>query len=205
MEPTKTRIHVRTTRTSEMDGSTEAHLIAPDHIEQCIRFIRQQKVILDADLARFYEVTTSNLNLAVRRNARRFPPDFMFQLTSEEAALTLQSAISKKGRGGRRTLPYAFSEMGVAMLSSVLNSERAIQMNIAIMRAFARSRILMASNKELARHIEEIEARMTALLKDQSQKISGHEQAITGILKMLHDLTNPRQVRAIGFTANFSK
>lgn len=181
-------------------------LVPADHIERCIHSIRERKVILDADLAKFYEVTTGNLNLAVRRNAARFPPDFMFQLTKQEAnSVILQTAKSKAGRGGRRTMPYAFSEMGVAMLSSVLNSERAIQMNILIMRAFTRLRISVASNQELASRVGDIETRLNAVLKDHDQKISTHDQAITGILTMLQGLMNPPQVRAIGFNVDFSK
>src|SRR5690348_9652781 len=105
-------------------------------IERRIYLIRGQKVMLDSDLAELYQVLTKNLNLAVRRNTNRFPTDFMFQLTKEEAeSLRLQFATSNVGRGGRRYLPYAFTEHGVAMLSSVLNSERAVQMNILIIRA----------------------------------------------------------------------
>ena len=121
--------------------------------------IRGQKVMLDADLAELYEVPTFRLNEAVKRNRSRFPEDFMFQLTKEEAqALTSQFAISKTGRGGRRTAPYAFTEHGVAMLSSVLNSDRAVQMNIFIIRAFIQIRELLASNKDLAARVEKLEA-----------------------------------------------
>lgn len=115
--------------------------------------------MLDSDLAELYQVTTGNLNLSVRRNLNRFPDDFMFQLTKEEhEALLLQLARPKNGRGGRQTPPYAFTEQGVAMLSSVLNSDRAIQVNIAIMRAFVRIRELLATHKNLARKIEQLEA-----------------------------------------------
>jgi hypothetical protein len=125
-------------------------------IEQKIYFIRGHKVMLDADLALLYRVTTGNLNLAVRRNPKRFPPDFMFQLSQEETqSLVLQNARAK-GRGGRRTPPYAFTEQGVSMLSSVLNSERAIEVNIAIMRAFVRLRAL-ATHADLARRLKELE------------------------------------------------
>ena len=112
--------------------------------------------MLDSDLAALYEVTTFNLNKAVKRNINRFPEDFMFQLTAEEAdALRFQIGMSKaKGRGGRRYLPYVFSEQGVAMLSSVLRSRRAIQVNVEIMRAFVRLRRLLASNEELALKLE---------------------------------------------------
>jgi hypothetical protein len=105
---------------------------------------RGQKVMLDSDLAELYQVTTGNLNLAMRRNVKRFPEDFMFQLTKEEhTALLLQFARAKTGRGGRQTPPYAFTEHGVAMLSAVLNSHRAVQMSILIVRAFVKMRELL--------------------------------------------------------------
>jgi hypothetical protein len=113
--------------------------------------------MLDSDLAALYGVTTGNLNLAVRRNKTRFPEDFMFALTSDEAAGLLLQFARANGRGGRRTPPYAFTELGVAMLSSVLNSERAVQANIAIMRAFVRLRALIASNKKIAARVEKLE------------------------------------------------
>jgi len=110
-------------------------------IENRILLVRAEKVMLDEDLAELYQVPTKRLNEAVRRNRNRFPEDFMFRLTSEEAhALRSQIATSNSGRGGRRYLPYAFTEQGIAMLSSVLSSERAIEVNIAIMRAFVRLR-----------------------------------------------------------------
>ena len=110
-------------------------MISPERVEQSILLIRGHKVMLDADLARLYGVTTFNLNKAVKRNIDRFPEDFMFQLTYEEAAaLRFQIGISKPaGRGGRRYLPYVFTEQGVAMLSSVLRSKNAVRVNIDVM------------------------------------------------------------------------
>lgn len=118
-------------------------------IDRRIYIVRSKKVMLDADLAELYQVETRALNQAVRRNLDRFPEDFMFQLMAQEAqSLASQIVISKPaGRGGRRTLPYAFTELGVAMLSSVLSSDRAVQMNILIMRAFVRLREAMATTK----------------------------------------------------------
>src|SRR5467141_1520665 len=128
-------------------------------IERRIYLTRGQKVMLDADLADLYQVLTKNLNKAVARNRDRFPEDFMFQLTAEEAeSLRFQFGTSHEGRGGRRYLPYAFTELGVAMLSSVLNSARAVQMNILIMRAFVKLREVLASHQALARKIEKLEA-----------------------------------------------
>lgn len=126
-------------------------------IREVILLVRGQQVILDEDIARLYDVPTGRLTQAVKRNADRFPSDFMFQLNGEEVDdLRSQSATSRSW-GGRRTLPFAFTELGVAMLSSVLNSKRAIQVNIAIMRAFVRIRQLLASNEELARKVHEME------------------------------------------------
>jgi hypothetical protein len=131
-----------------------------DVLERRIYLIRGTKVMLDSDLARLYGVTTGNLNLAVRRNASRFPSDFMFQLTAEEVRiLTLQTAISNlAGSGGRRYRPYAFTEHGVAMLSSVLRSKRAVEMSILVVRAFVKLRELVASNHHLAARVEKMEA-----------------------------------------------
>jgi len=120
--------------------------------------------MLDSDLAELYGVTTFNLNKAVKRNIARFPEDFMLQLTAAEAsALRFQIGMSKpKGRGGRRYLPYVFTEQGVAMLSSVLRSKRAIQVNVAIMRTFVRLRRMLASNEELARKLDSLEKKYDA-------------------------------------------
>jgi hypothetical protein len=134
-------------------------LVPRRRIEQTILVIRGHRVMLDTDLAKLYGVTTFNLNKAVKRNSDRFPDDFMFRLSTQEtAALTFQIGISKpRGRGGRRNAPYVFTEQGVAMLSSVLRSKRAIQMNIVIMRAFVQLREMIASNKGLARRLNELE------------------------------------------------
>ena len=123
-------------------------------VEKRIFLVRGQKVMLDADLAELYGVPTKSLNLAVKRNADRFPDDFAFQLNEEEVAgLRFQFETTKRGRGGRRYRPYAFTEQGVAMLSSVLRSPRAVQANIAIMRAFVRLRQMLMSNADLARKL----------------------------------------------------
>jgi len=115
--------------------------------------------MLDSHLAELYQVPTKSLNLAVRRNKDRFPEDFMFQLSKDEMkALRFQFETSNKSRGGRRYLPYVFTEHGVAMLSSVLRSQRAVQMNIQIIRAFVRLRELLATHKDLAIRIEKLEA-----------------------------------------------
>src|ERR1700730_9806367 len=129
---------------------TERLPVPVELVERRIYLIRGQKVMLDADLAELYQVETKTLNRQVKRNADRFPEDFMFQLTAEEAeSLRYQIGTSNEGRGGRRYLPYAFTEHGVAMLSSVLKSPRAVQMNILIIRAFVKLRELLANHKDL--------------------------------------------------------
>lgn len=125
-----------------------------------IREIRGIRVMLDSDLAALYAVPTKSLNLAVRRNLSRFPSDFMFRLTKEEASrLRFQTETSKAGRGGRRHAPYAFTEQGVAMLSSVLRSRRAIRVNVEIMRAFVRLRRMALGHEDLTRRIDTLERR----------------------------------------------
>ncbi len=150
-----------------MTGPDRRSGLPIDRIESAILFVRGHKVMLDSDLAALYGVTTFNLNKAVKRNADRFPEDFMFQLTAEEAsALRFQIGMSKdKGRGGRRYAPYVFTEQGVAMLSSVLRSKRAAQVNVEIMRAFVRLRRMLASNEELARELAALERKYDAQFK----------------------------------------
>jgi hypothetical protein len=127
-------------------------------VEHHIHVLRDQKTMLDSELATLYGVTTGNLNLAVRRNGTRFPADFMFRLNRSEAdCLLLQVAIAKGGSGGRKTLPFAFTELGVAMLSSILKSERAVQMNISIMRAFVQLRNAIAHSRSIALRMEKLE------------------------------------------------
>lgn len=148
--------------------SKKTSLIPAERIERSILLIRNHKVMLDHDLAVLYEVPTKVLVQAVKRNIGRFPPDFMFQLTKQEfAALRSQSVTSnaKTGRGGRRSAPYAFSEQGVAMLSSVLRSPRAIEVNIEIMRAFVRLRQMIASHAGLAGKLEALERKYDAQFK----------------------------------------
>ena len=142
-----------------------AHIPA-EKIERRILLLRGQKVMLDADLAELYGVTVGRLNEAVKRNVKRFPCDFMFQLSLQELRnLKSQIAISSSRWGGRRHQPYAFTEQGVAMLSSVLNSERAVQVNIEIMRAFVRLREIIASNKNLAKRLDALEKKYDSQFK----------------------------------------
>jgi hypothetical protein len=145
----------------------EPSLIPPERIERAILILRGHKVMLDSELAALYSVGTKALNQAVSRNIERFPEDFMFRLTEEEATrLRSQIVTLKTGRGHhRKYLPYAFTEQGVAMLSSVLRSPRAVQVNIEIMRAFVRLRELIATNRDLARRLDHLEKKYDSQFK----------------------------------------
>jgi ORF6N domain len=165
-------------------------IIPIERVVRSIRWIRGQKVLFDSDLAALYGVTTGNLNKAVNRNRDRFPSDFMFQLSAEEAEDLIFQIGRSKGRGGRRHRPYAFTEQGIAMLSSVLNSDRAIRVNIAIMRAFVKLRQMLETNRELARKFSELERR-----------VGKHDQEIAAILEAIRQLMAPPEKprREIGF------
>ena len=167
-------------------------IVPIERIEKKIFLIRNQKIMLNSDIAKPYGTETKILNKAVSRNQDRFPKDFMFQLTSEEwSSLKFHSGTSKKGRGGRRFLPYAFTEQGIAMLSSVLNSKRAIQINIQIMRAFVKLREILSTHKELAQKLKKLEL-----------KIDSHDQQIQAIFEVINQLltTPEKPKRKIGFT-----
>jgi len=160
-------------------------------IEKRILSVRGHRVMLDSDLARLYGVTTFNLNKAVKRNRGRFPPDFMFQLVDAEAEdLRFQIGISKtEGRGGRRYMPFVFTEQGVAMLSSVLRSSRAVQVNVAIMRAFVRLREFVMGNRDLAQRFDALERKYEGRFK----------KVFDAIRRLMTQSVPPR--RTIGFTA----
>ena len=162
-------------------------------IESHILLLRGQRVMLDSDLAELYGVPTFRLNEQVKRNRKRFPADFMFQLTFQEVrALISQIAISK-GRGGRRTFPYAFTEHGAIMAANVLNSPRAVEMSVYVVRAFVRLREMLASHRELARQVEQLEKR-----------VAGHDQDILDLVLALRNLTRPipKPSKPIGFKTN---
>ena len=168
----------------------KADLIQPPQIEQAILLISGQRVLMDRDLAAMYGVTTGNLNKAVRRNLDRFPADFMLQLTAEEAETSrFQIGILKRGLN-IKYLPYAFTQEGIAMLSGVLRSPRAVQVNIAIMRAFVRLRETLALHKELAHKLTDLE-----------RKIENHDENIRTLFEAIHQLMNPPEPphKEIGF------
>ena len=169
-------------------------------IEKKILLLRGKKVMLDRDLAALYEVETRTLNQAVRRNIKRFPEDFMFQLSKEEFKnWKSQIVISNSEKMGLRKLPSVFTEQGVAMLSSVLNSERAIMVNIQIMRAFTKLRELLATHKDLQRKIETLEG-----------KYKQHDKQFKVVFEAIRQLLEPPPVpekpkRRIGFTGSWEK
>ena len=172
-------------------GSGEAGLVLRESIESKILLIRGKKVMLDKDLAKLYGVITGNFIKAVKRNIKRFPEDFMFQLTKkEDDSLRFQFGILKRGRHSKY-LPYAFTEQGVAMLSSVLHSERAVEMNIAIMRVFVKLKEMAITHKDLMYKLAEME-----------KKIESHDEDICSIFEAIRQLMAPppeKPKRRIGF------
>lgn len=182
-------------------------LAAGSALTDRIHLVRGQRVMLDSDLAELYGVITKRFNEQVKRNIDRFPADFMFQLTDAEhdslrsqiAALNMddslrsQFATSNSRRGGRRYLPYAFTEHGAIMAASVLNSPRAVEMSVFVVRAFVQLRELLASHRELAERLDELE-----------RKLATHDRAIAGLIDAIRQLTSvpARTSRPIGFTAD---
>ncbi len=170
-------------------------MISERIISNKIYFIRSEKVMLDSDLAELYGVSTKSLNLAVKRNVLRFPKDFMFQVNHEEIkSLRFQIETSKSGRGGRRYLPFMFTEKGVAMLSSVLNSERAIHVNIQIMRTFTKLREYLATHENLKKKIEAVERKFEG-------KFKNHDRQFQAVFEAIRQLVIPSRnpKRKIGF------
>jgi len=156
-----------------------------ESVEPLIREIRGERVILDTDLARVYGVPTFRFNEAVKRNQERFPADFRFELTSDEAAaLTSQIAMSKPKRGGRRTLPYAFTEHGAIMAANVLNSPQAVQMSVFVVRAFVRMRGLLTDTRALAKKLADLEAELKS-------RLDIHEAAIVEVLQRVMAILDP--------------
>jgi hypothetical protein len=166
-------------------------------VDSRILVVRQQKVILDTDLAELYGVPVKRLNEQVKRNRERFPSDFMFRLTDEEQeSLRSQNATSKSGRGGRRYAPYAFTEHGAIMAATVLNSEQAVEMSVFVVRAFVRLREMLASNEKLAAKIDELE-----------QRLDTHDASIQDLIEAIRQmmLPEPATGRKIGFVLPAAK
>ena len=171
----------------------EPALTPAEGVDPKIHLIRGQRVMLDSDLAAIYGVATMRLNEQLKRNKQRFPSDFAFQLTPKEfGALISQTAISKKGRGGRRKLPWVFTEHGAIMLAAVLNSERAVEMSVFVVRAFVQMREVLLGNRQLAAKLEELEKR-----------VGGHGEVIadliTAIRKLLEAPVEDKPKREIGY------
>jgi hypothetical protein len=169
--------------------ASKAAIVPVERIEKAIYFIRSEKVMLDSDLAELYEVETKVLIQAVKRNIERFPVDFMFQLTNEEFT-DLKSQIVTSSWGGRRYAPYAFTEQGVAMLSGVLHSERAVRVNVEIMRAFVGLRKILTENADLSRKLASLERK--------------YDQQFKVVFDAIRALMKPPEAkrRKIGFGAN---
>jgi phage regulator Rha-like protein len=166
-------------------------------VESRILFLRHQRVILDVDIAKLYGVPVKRLNEQVKRNQERFPSDFMFQLTQEEhTSLRSQIATSNKSRGGRRYTPYAFTEHGAIMAATVLNSKRAVQMSVFVVRAFVRLREMLATNRRLAGKIDELENRLDT-----------HDSTIQELIEAIKELMTPQEPSRIriGFQLPASK
>ena len=173
-------------------------------LEQRIYTVRGQRVMLDSDLAEVYGVTTFNLNKAVRRNADRFPDDFAFQITAQEVAnLKFQIGISSSGHGGRRKPAWVYTEHGAVMAANVLNSKRAAQMSIFVVRAFIKMRAVLSDNRGLAR-------KLVALEKELKDRLDVHEAAIVTILQRVMEIIDPPALpeppkKAIGFQVKEGK
>jgi len=170
-------------------------LAVSEHIHEVIHIIRGERVILDADLAKLYGVETRVLLQQLRRNAGKFPSDFLYVLTKKELTVLRSQNVISSSHGGRRTAPVAFTEHGAIMAATILNSEEAVAMSIFVVRAFIKMRQVLAETKELARKLEELEARI-------SDRMDGHEETFEIILNDLHTLLSPpppAKSRRIGF------
>jgi hypothetical protein len=181
-------------------ASAKTPVPAPD-ITRAILVLRGQRVLLDTELAALYGVPTKALNQAVKRNAERFPEDFMFRLTRAEIEALNRSQFVTGSQRHRdpRFPPYAFTEHGAIMAASILNSPRAVEMSVYVVRAFVQLREMLTSNKELARRFEQLEARL-------DKRLTEHDVTIAAILSAIRELMNPPapKRRAIGFTADLS-
>jgi len=169
-----------------------------EDITQAILVLRGRRVLLDAELAVLYGVTTRRLNDQVRRNRKRFPDDFLFELTTEEFA-NLKSRFATSSWGGRRKRPLAFTEHGAIQAATILNSPCAVEMSVYVVRAFVKLREVLSTNRELARRFEQLESRPDS-------KLTEHDEAIAAILSAIRELMRPRDPprRGIGFTAKLA-
>jgi hypothetical protein len=169
---------------------TESTIVPAETIASSIIVMRGQKVILDTDLASLYGVETKVFNQAVRRNLDRFPADFMFQLTPDEAGSLRSQFVTSNQRGGRRYTPFAFTEHGAVMAATILNSPRAVEFSVYVVRAFVKLRSIFAAHEELADRLDELEGR-----------VDGHDKSITLLIEAIRQLALPPETsdRKIGF------
>jgi len=171
-----------------------------DQIVATILDIRGSKVLLDSDLARLYGATTGQLNQAVKRNANRFPADFMFQLTEDEyQILRSQSVISRFGHGGRRYLPFVFTEHGAVMAASVLNTPKAVEVSVYVVRAFVRQRALLASHGELALKLAQLEKKLLTCYTLHEDRLDTHESQLEEIIETIREMQQQHTHKPIGF------
>ncbi len=180
-----------------MAAPPTATVLPVEQVAQRILVIRGHKVMIDADLAQLYGVATRVLNQAVRRNLERFPADFMFQLTAAEKEQVITTCDHLARLKFSASLPHAFTEHGALMAANVLNSPRAVEMSVHVVRAFVRLRELLASNQQLAAKLSELE-----------RKLAGHDQAIAGIIAAIRELMappEPKAKRPIGFVTGKEK
>ena len=183
---------------TELDKTDMGNLVQKDDLGSLIRTIRGQKIILDFDLARIYGVPTKALNRAVKRNLERFPDDFIFQLTLEELVNLKYQIGTSSSHGGKRKLPYAFTENGAIMAANVLNSPEAVRMSVFVVRAFVQMRDLLGGTKELARQLADLEKKLTA-------RLDVHESVIVDVLRRVMEILDPPPLppepprRRIGF------
>lgn len=186
---------------SDSAASESVDLVSTEHITRAILILRDQRVLLDAELAALYGVTTKRLNEQVKRNTARFPADFLFRLSAVEVAMLNRSQIATGSRKHRdpRFPPFAFAEYGAIMASMILNSPHAVEMSVYVVRAFVQLREMSSSNRELARRFAQLETRL-------DKKLTEHDRAIGAILSAIRQLMQPTVVvpkrRPIGFTAN---
>lgn len=176
---------------------TSFHVPSTESLQSMIYTIRGLRIMLDADLAELFAVSTKRFNEQVKRNISRFPEDFLFQLTSDEyESLRSQNATSKAGRGGRRYLPYAFTEHGAIMAATILNSPRAIEMSVFVVRAFVQLRELLSTHKRLAAKLDELE-----------NKVLSHDKDISMLINAIRQLMTPpaRKKRQIGFLSKMNE
>ena len=182
--------------------TTPPDLVSTEHITRAILVLRGQRMLLDTELAALYGVTTKRLNEQVKRNAARFPEDFLFRLSAAEVETLNRSQIATGSQKHRdpRFPPYAFTEHGAIMASMILNSPHAVEMSVYVVRAFVQLREMLSSNRELARRFAQLETRL-------ERRLTEHDQAIAAILSAIRELMNPPvpKRRPIGFTADLAK